>query len=363
MKAGFYPIEVINFGDPLDETHRDVMEHLNGLQHDFLFLEPDEPFRDWATPFQRTSYKTTYVWTKLEQYRRVSKGFRPFIIAIVHGKLSSEETGNLFGSRDPENGLAVVTTADWSEVFAPPTVSVLLTYYFINYAIRFLCKVMNSHPETRGCIFDFKEYKDDIKLSMKSGAICDQCRDVVEEAIGAKTYQSLLKMLGHLRKEFDLQTSGVAMPAVKKKPKVFIGSSTEGLTIAELIQLNLQHNADVDLWSQGVFGLSMGSLESLVAAVKKYDYAILVLTPDDLIEKRGTSSNSPRDNVLFELGLFMGRLGRDRTFMVYCRDKPMSLPSDLAGVTAATFADRQDGNLQSALGPVCTQVKQAMGLI
>jgi CAP12/Pycsar effector protein, TIR domain len=85
-----------------------------------------------------------------------------------------------------------------------------------------------------------------------------------------------------------------------------------------------------------------------------------VLTPDDLISRRGKTGNSPRDNVLFELGLFMGALGRVRTFMVGCRDDDLDLPSDLAGVKIASFRRHSDDNLRAALGPVCTQLKQAM---
>jgi predicted nucleotide-binding protein len=47
-----------------------------------------------------------------------------------------------------------------------------------------------------------------------------------------------------------------------------------------------------------------------------FDFAILVLTPDDLTQSRGKQQPSPRDNVVFELGLFIGALGRDRVFMV-----------------------------------------------
>ncbi|WP_437937308.1 TIR domain-containing protein [Sorangium sp. So ce341] len=148
---------------------------------------------------------------------------------------------------------------------------------------------------------------------------------------------------------------------MSSRPRIFIGSSVEGLRVAEHIQLGLDYDADCTVWSQGVFGLSGGTLESLCSAVRDFDFAVLVLTPDDLVQKRGQAMNSPRDNVLFELGLFMGALGRERTFIVHCRDEPMGLPSDLAGVTAATFARRADGNLQAALGAVCTQIRNAVG--
>jgi hypothetical protein len=150
---------------------------------------------------------------------------------------------------------------------------------------------------------------------------------------------------------------------MQPKPRVFIGSSVEGLSIAEHIQLGLDYHAECTLWSQGVFGLSGGTLESLLKAVKEFDFAVLALTPDDLVQKRSVSRNSPRDNVLFELGLFMGALGRERTYIVFCRDVLIDLPTDLAGVTAASFAKRTDGNLQAALGPVCTQLKTAMAAV
>lgn len=144
------------------------------------------------------------------------------------------------------------------------------------------------------------------------------------------------------------------------KPRMFIGSSVEGKDIAEHIQLGLEYDVETTIWHQGIFGLSDGSLESLVRAAKDFDFAALVLTPDDLVMKRGTEKGCPRDNVVFELGLFMGALGRERTFIVYNRDKQLDLPTDLAGVTPATFADRSDNNLQAALGPVCTKIKRAI---
>jgi hypothetical protein len=144
------------------------------------------------------------------------------------------------------------------------------------------------------------------------------------------------------------------------RPVVFIGSSSEGLAVAQALQLNLDHYAEVILWSQGVFGLSEGSLESLVDRLQDFDFAILVLTPDDLTLSRGDEAQSPRDNVVFELGLFMGGLGRTRSFIVYDRTADIKLPSDLAGVTAATYQPPSAGSLQSALGACSTAIQSAI---
>jgi Predicted nucleotide-binding protein containing TIR-like domain len=142
------------------------------------------------------------------------------------------------------------------------------------------------------------------------------------------------------------------------RPSVFIGSSAEGLKIAKTLQILLDHACEVTIWSQGVFGLSEGTLESLVNALDEYDFAILVLTADDLVTSREASITAPRDNVLFELGLFMGGLGRSRTFILYDRTSNLKLPSDLAGVSAATFEPHSSGKLQSALGAAATRMEE-----
>jgi len=141
---------------------------------------------------------------------------------------------------------------------------------------------------------------------------------------------------------------------------VFIGSSTEGLPVAEAIQQNLDYACDTTVWSQGIFGLGEGSLEALVDRVGDFDFAVLVLTPDDVVTSRGKAEQSARDNVLLELGLFLGAIGRKRTFIVYDRTANLKLPSDLAGVTPATYQRHRTDNLQAALGACCTKIKNAI---
>ncbi len=117
---------------------------------------------------------------------------------------------------------------------------------------------------------------------------------------------------------------------------------------------------EVTIWHQGLFGLSQGNLESLVDRLADFDFAVLVLTPDDVTASRDTVQQSPRDNVLLELGMFIGSIGRERTFIVYDRGANMKLPTDLAGVTAATFQQHSTGNLQASLGAATTQIETAV---
>ena len=143
----------------------------------------------------------------------------------------------------------------------------------------------------------------------------------------------------------------------RRKPSVFVGSSTEGLPVAEVVQILLDHACDVQLWTQGAFDVGQGTLKSLVNTANQHDFAILVLTPDDVKASRGTSSPAPRDNVIFELGLCTGILGIGRAFFVYDRSTDLDLPSDLLGITPATYEPHSSGNLEAALGAACNKIK------
>ena len=145
-----------------------------------------------------------------------------------------------------------------------------------------------------------------------------------------------------------------------KKQTIFIGSSGEGLPVAYAIQENLENIGDVYVWTQGVFELGRSYLESLIKELDKADFAILVLTEDDITISRNLQTVSPRDNVLFELGLFIGRLGRDRSFFVYDTEKNIKLPSDLSGISGAGYKLQLSGNLVASLGPACNKIRTAV---
>lgn len=144
------------------------------------------------------------------------------------------------------------------------------------------------------------------------------------------------------------------------KPTVFIGSSREGLPVAKAIQANLAREAACTIWTQGLFRPGSFTLEVLEREAQKRDFAVLVLTPDVLQISRDEKSFIPRPNVLFELGLFMGRLGRNRVFAVHPRDKPLDRPSDLLGLTLLDYEPDGNVNLQSALGSACTEIGEVI---
>jgi tetratricopeptide (TPR) repeat protein len=145
------------------------------------------------------------------------------------------------------------------------------------------------------------------------------------------------------------------------KPKIFIASSIEGLGIAYAAQQNLHHCAEVTVWDQGVFTLSSTALDSLLAVISTADFGIFIFTADDLIKIRGKEHPTVRDNVLFELGMFIGRLGKERNFIFVPDGSELHLPTDLLGLTPAKFeTDRTDGSITAACGPACHSVREAV---
>jgi Predicted nucleotide-binding protein containing TIR-like domain len=145
------------------------------------------------------------------------------------------------------------------------------------------------------------------------------------------------------------------------KPSLFIGSSSEGLEFARAVRSLLAPDAEVTVWKEGFFGLGSTYIETLMNSLPRFDFAVLVFTPDDLVNSREVEAFGARDNVIFELGLFMGRLGRSRTFILYQADARLRIPTDLSGVTMATYEwPRADRSYKSAVGSACDSIREVI---
>lgn len=146
------------------------------------------------------------------------------------------------------------------------------------------------------------------------------------------------------------------------KPKIFVGSSKEGLDVAYAIQSSLEDFAEVTVWDQGVFQPSKFTIDSILSSLDNSDFGIFVFSPDDIIKIRDQQHLTVRDNVLFELRIFVGRLGIERNFIF--RPKTITdfrLPTDLLGITLLSFdPDREDKNLKAAVGPAVSDLRNVI---
>ena len=100
---------------------------------------------------------------------------------------------------------------------------------------------------------------------------------------------------------------------------------------------NDERKLSVTFWRDAV-SAGKTTIENLLDALDTFDFAVLVLSSDDTVDIRGVRTLAPRDNVVFETGLFTGRIGRERTFIILPDDPEVRIPTDLLGVNVLTYA-------------------------
>jgi predicted nucleotide-binding protein len=125
----------------------------------------------------------------------------------------------------------------------------------------------------------------------------------------------------------------------RETPRVFIASSSEGLTLATALKSALATDpVDVNIWTDGIFTPGLTNIEALEEELERAAFAVLLLSPDDRVLSRWVCSRAPRDNLILELGLFVGAIGRRRAIMIYPSNSKLKIPSDLLGVTPIKYA-------------------------
>lgn len=119
------------------------------------------------------------------------------------------------------------------------------------------------------------------------------------------------------------------------KPRIFIGSSTEGLTVAQRIKTYFEPDYNCYIWNDGIFKFNEGFLETLIKSASLFDFGFMIFAADDISRIRKKEYKTTRDNVLFEYGLFLGRVGIDRAYVL--KEDGVKIPSDLTGVTLLSY--------------------------
>ena len=120
------------------------------------------------------------------------------------------------------------------------------------------------------------------------------------------------------------------------KPRIFLGSSGQQATLLEAMTRGLEDIADVEPWTT-TFNPGRSTLDRLVELSQEVDFAAFVFAQDDWTTTDASQSGqaSPRDNVVFEAGLFGGALGIRRTFILHANGS--KLPTDLLGLTSVRY--------------------------
>ena len=129
-----------------------------------------------------------------------------------------------------------------------------------------------------------------------------------------------------------------------EKPRIFLGSSAKQEKLVQALTRGLEDVVRVEPWTTS-FNPGTTTLERLLELTREVDFAAFVFAQDDWTTNSPPASPtppagqaSPRDNVVFEAGLFGGVLGMRRTFILHARGS--KLPSDLLGLTCVRYEDQ-----------------------
>jgi predicted nucleotide-binding protein len=145
-------------------------------------------------------------------------------------------------------------------------------------------------------------------------------------------------------------------------PKLFIISSSEALPVANELRAQLEHDVFSTVWNNGVFFAGGYALEALEKAVGESDFAVAIAQADDVVRSRKKVQPTLRDNVLFELGLFMGKLTRHRAILIHPKVPNLKLPSDLHGLMLSSYSPDSSLGLADRLKSACNDIRTIVKL-
>lgn len=174
----------------------------------------------------------------------------------------------------------------------------------------------------------------------------------------ADSHPSIWRAIGSVLSERLRERARFHRPQ-NPEPIVFVGCSTEALPIVQEIEVQFKHDSICFRpWTSGVFGAGGIVFDDLQKQVQEVDFALFLITPDDKVQSRSNEHFAPRDNVIFEMGLFMDHLGRERAFLLREHHLDLKIPTDLLGITALTYVRNNSRSLADQLRPACNEFRK-----
>ncbi|WP_339279443.1 nucleotide-binding protein [Paenibacillus sp. FSL W8-1187] len=156
---------------------------------------------------------------------------------------------------------------------------------------------------------------------------------------------------------------------ISRRPRAFIGSSAEAIPIARAVAEAIERQVEVNAWYANTFQANDYTMEALERELDANDFGIFVFAAEDVATIRNETHFITRDNTLYEMGLFWGRLGRRRVFCLVPSVVPqpkeagpasIHLPSDLDGLTLLRYDAAHSRGPHSGVSTACGRILTAM---
>ena len=148
---------------------------------------------------------------------------------------------------------------------------------------------------------------------------------------------------------------------------VFSSGKTDRIADGVRENLRREHGGltyEVDVWKDGFFNeVNVLPLNTFLKRLLCYDIAVLILGDDELRQKDAKQKRAqwvPRDNVIFELGAAMARMGTKKTFILTPQEPKVVLPTYFLGLNPLTYEKRADGNSVAGTGAACAAIRETL---
>ena len=313
------PIEIFNLSEDFQSVVENSVKRANELQDDLEYIIFDENNQrdfNFIVPHEidaRILFKT------MAHRRREIGGFHPYILLITDNPIY-DEYYNIFGSSEPEKGLGIFTSNGVVETIIPEDkMQAYFIYYLARYSLNFLNPSHKNHQGTRGCVFDVKTSKLDIKKSMKGNAFCDECKKSLLTG-NSKITIGILNSLNKLLEETGVILNDLKIPtASRKKNNIFISYSHKDEIWKNRLKIHLkplEEIGNIQVWSDDKLKPGDKWFETVKQSMAESKIGILLISPDFLASDFINHVEIPKllENVEKEGGLIIPVIIRHSLF-------------------------------------------------
>src|SRR5687768_14290434 len=141
------------------------------------------------------------------------------------------------------------------------------------------------------------------------------------------------------------------------KPNIFIGSSLAGYESAKKVKECLSTVGDCYLWKDdATWETNVSTFDNLLKMASYFDFGVFVATADDLTLTNDAIVIESRDNVILEMALFLGAMGREKSFLLV--EYGIKLPTDFNGIYMPRFDRNDDNSITNACSSYMEKIEE-----